>query len=172
MNKKTKKTNNGKEGGKVHGDSHAAPSGGVEAVITDKDGSPVLLEHGEIVINKTSAADKKVKVRKGTNLEVLNEINTENNNGIPIINSEANKYIDFFDENEYLFNQNMFFEKHPLRKSNCEDFNWVLELPISSETDNKHSVVLTSDESDKHDAMDDIHKKFVEWANKKISDGI
>ncbi len=70
-----RKSNNGKEGGVLKGKSHK--QGGIKAVVTDLDNKPVELEGDEAIIKKTALKDEKVRVRKGTNAEILNDINTE-----------------------------------------------------------------------------------------------
>lgn len=82
-----KKTNNGKGGGLLIGDSHSAMSGGVHALITDDNNKPVLLEGQEVIINKKSVNSDTVHTFDGkqmTNKEILSEINSENGNGVPI----------------------------------------------------------------------------------------
>lgn len=69
---KEQKTNNGKNGGLLKGDSH--DNGGIKVVITD-DNRPVEVEGGEVIINK-HAAKKHWKT--------LSKINQSAGNGVPI----------------------------------------------------------------------------------------
>lgn len=48
------KTNDGRQGGLLHGDSHSAPSGGMPAVVVNQGNKPIIVEGGEVIINKNS----------------------------------------------------------------------------------------------------------------------
>lgn len=83
-----KKTNNGKKGGFINGKPHYSKSGkslgGVKAFVSDES-NPVELEGGEVIINKKSVNDQNVRTITGTNKQILNAINTQNGNGVPIL---------------------------------------------------------------------------------------
>lgn len=81
---KTKKTNEGRDGGLVDGDFHSDPSGGVKTVITDAGNKPLLVEKNEVVIKKEAVQDPNVRTITGTNKEILHKINTSAG-GTPIL---------------------------------------------------------------------------------------
>lgn len=72
-------TNDGKKGGYFAGRSHK--EGGIKAIV-ETTGQPIEIESNEIIINKVSVADPKVKTYIGTNKEILSKINSENGNGV------------------------------------------------------------------------------------------
>ena len=82
------KTTDGKKGGEFGGKSHA--EGGVKAVVVD-DGRPVEVEAKEVIINKKSAQDPSKRHtldgKPMSNKEILNVINTQDGNGVPIMES-------------------------------------------------------------------------------------
>lgn len=82
---------NGKKGGMLEGKSHKEcdENGcGIKAVVTDQGNTPVELESREVIINKKSVESNNKHTFDGeemTNKEVLNAINTENGNGVPVM---------------------------------------------------------------------------------------
>jgi hypothetical protein len=81
-----KRTKDAKKGGVIKGNSHK--EGGVDAVVKDS-GKPIEVEGEEIIINKISAQDtEKRHVFNGkrmSNKEILSYINSENGNGVPLM---------------------------------------------------------------------------------------
>jgi hypothetical protein len=73
-------TNNGKKGGMLKGKLHR--DGGIKAIVTDAD-VPVELEGGEVIITRPAVADPTVRTLKGTNKEILSEVN-QSGGGVPI----------------------------------------------------------------------------------------
>lgn len=71
-----KTSNDGRRGGLLNGDSHSDKSGGIEAVVVTDNNRPVLLEGGEVIINKEASALHK---------EELSRINQSAGNGVPIM---------------------------------------------------------------------------------------
>ncbi len=80
-----KQTSDGLQGGMLKGDPHSAPSGGIDAVVVTDNNKPVKLEGDEVIINKKSVKDPEVKTLRGTNKEILSQINTQDGNGVPIL---------------------------------------------------------------------------------------
>jgi len=77
-----RKTNNGKAGGELKGDSH--DNGGIKAVVTDDNGRPVELEGDEVIINKRSMKDTTTYTVKGTPKQIASAINSIDGNGVVI----------------------------------------------------------------------------------------
>jgi hypothetical protein len=82
-------TNNGIKGGLLKGDAHSDPSGGIRALVVTDNNRPVLLENNEVIINEKSVKDPAEHVYKGTNKEVLSQINTQHG-GVPIMADGGN----------------------------------------------------------------------------------
>jgi len=76
---------NGQNGGVLVGDSHDEPSGGIPAHVTST-GEDVLLEGGEVIINKTNIASEKEYTVTGTPKEIASAINSVDGNGVVIEN--------------------------------------------------------------------------------------
>lgn len=81
-------TSNGKPGGLLKGKTHS--QGGIKAVVVDTN-EPVELETDEVIITANAVKDKKVRVLKGTNAEILSEIN-QSGGGVPIPSPNEFKY--------------------------------------------------------------------------------
>ena len=77
---KIQKTNNGKKGGllkgKRHYDKDGNSIGGIKAIVTDSNNSPVELEGGEVIINREASR---------LHWRELSEINQSAGNGVPIL---------------------------------------------------------------------------------------
>lgn len=73
------KTNDGKQGGLLHGkphyDENGNPLGGIKAVVTDDGNRPVELETGESVIRKSAMESDKEFIVKGTPKEIASTLN-------------------------------------------------------------------------------------------------
>lgn len=81
----TKKNHSIARGTYLEGPSHS--QGGIRVINKSDPASNLEVEGGEVVINKKSVASRKLKEfegRKLTNRQILSEINTEDNNGIPL----------------------------------------------------------------------------------------
>lgn len=113
MDKSSKVTTNGKQGGnlvgKPHNDKSGKSVGGVKAVVTDAGGRPVELEGGEVIINKE--ASKK-------HWKELSRINQSAGNGVAI-----DKPIDPHDEDPDEFSKGGKIQFNPNKLPN----KWILK---------------------------------------------
>ena len=98
----------GRKGGKLVGDAHSAPSGGIPALVVDT-GETVLIEGKEVIINKSAVESERKNTFNGkqmTNKEILSAINQSAGNGVPILENggQLKQGIAVEREHEQLYN--------------------------------------------------------------------
>jgi len=79
--------NNGKKGGLLEGKLHSECDDngcGIKAIITDQNNTPVELESGELIVNKTTANDPRKFTVEGTPKEIISALNSMDGNGVVI----------------------------------------------------------------------------------------
>jgi len=166
---KDKGLNEGRKGGLLKGDAHSDPSGGINAVVTDSNDKPVLLEGEEVIINKKAVNAPGEKTLKGTNKEILHQINTSTG-GKPILKEGG--HVDESDADEIKKTWQSLRDKICRKLVDINDksqWRWFDRLTITKEWDKpmlKHAKIqinLVKEQMKKGGGLTPYEQRLAKW---------